>query len=204
LLSDHGHRVICFRRHNDELKNLSVGAKVVSGLRTVWTSDSYQSLTKLLHREKPDLAHFHNTFPLISPSAYYACRAAGVHVLQTLHNYRILCPAASLTRKERVCESCLGRAVAWPGIVRGCYRGSYGASASVAAMASVHRALGTWSGKVDLYVALSEFARGKFVEGGLPAVKIVVKPNFVRGECFRDDRPGGYGLFVGRLSEEKG
>jgi glycosyltransferase involved in cell wall biosynthesis len=153
---------------------------------------------------KPDIAHFHNTFPLISPSVYYACAEAGVPVVQTLHNYRLLCPAATLMRKGRVCESCLGRPLPWPGVLRRCYRQSTAQSAALAAMLAAHRAMRTWNKKVDIYIALSEFAKLKFVQGRFPRDRIVVKPNFVHPDPRQKTSAGEYALFVGRLCEEKG
>ena len=232
VLSSAGHRVVEYVRDNDEIARYGLWRKATLAPRTVWAWDSYREIKALLERERPDVAHFHNTFPLISPAAYYACREAGVPVVQTLHNYRLLCPAATLQNDGRVCEDCLGRSP-WRGVLHGCYRGSRPATAAVALMLSVHRWLGTWSKMVDCYIALTEFARRKFIEGGLPAEKIVVEPNFV----YPDPMKGGqesevrsqesavriqllaivnhqspitnhqfpdYALFVGRLSEEKG
>jgi len=204
LLVERGHHVVTYTRSNDELTGRGLFSGAAAGIETTWSSRSYRRIWRLLENEKPDVAHFHNTFPLISPAAYYACARAGVPVVQTLHNYRLLCPAASFLREGQVCESCLGRAVSWPGVVHACYRGSRAASAATATMLAVHRALGTWNKKVDLYIALSEFARAKFIEGGLPAEKIIVKPNFVAETKGKKAEPGDYALFVGRLSEEKG
>src|SRR5205814_1104988 len=157
-----------------------------------------------IRAQRPRVAHFHNTFPLISPAAYYAARAEGVGVVQTLHNFRLLCPNALFFRDGKVCEDCLGRPVAWPGVVHGCYRGSRAASAATAVMTAAHRALGTWRTAVDVYVALTEFSRQKFIAGGLPAEKIAVKANFVYPDPGPGAGAGGYAVFVGRLSAEKG
>jgi glycosyltransferase involved in cell wall biosynthesis len=141
---------------------------------------------------------------LISPAAYYAARAEDVRVVQTLHNFRLCCPNALLFRDGAVCEDCLGKAIPWRGIAHKCYRDNYVASAAVATMLTMHRALGTWRNAVDTYIALTKFGRRKLVEGGLPADKIAVKPNF----AFPDPGPGsgngGYAIYVGRLSAEKG
>jgi glycosyltransferase involved in cell wall biosynthesis len=204
LLEANGHAVVRYERHNDELRGRGAVSGLEAAVETVWSSRSFREMAGLIGKERPDVAHFHNTFPLISPSAYYACAQAGVPVVQTLHNYRLLCPAAKFLRDGKVCEACLGRNVAWPGVVYGCYRGSRAATAAAAAMLAVHRGMGSWQTKVDAYVALSEFARRKFIEGGLPAERIVVKPNFVAGDLTLRTQPGGYVLFVGRLSEEKG
>jgi glycosyltransferase involved in cell wall biosynthesis len=203
LLEANGHAVIRYERHNDELKGRGALGGIGAGIETVWSSRSFREVRELIGKERPDVAHFHNAFPLISPSAYYACARMGVPVVQTLHNYRLLCPAATFLRDGKVCEACLGRN-AWPGVVHGCYRGSRAATAAAAAMLAVHRGMGSWQTKVDVYVALSEFTRRKFIEGGLPAERIVVKPNLVAGDLAPKTQPGGYVLFVGRLSEEKG
>ena len=204
LLSAHGHEVISYRRSNDELNERGLFGPVAAGFETTWSSRSYREIKKLLEKEKPDVAHFHNTCPLISPAAYHACARAGVPVVQTLHNYRLLCPSATFVREGKICEACLGHAVPWPGVVHACYRGSRCATAATAAMLAAHRALGTWRRKVNIYIVLTEFARRMFIEGGLPAEKIVVKPNFVAGDFAPKTQPGDYALFVGRLSAEKG
>jgi glycosyltransferase involved in cell wall biosynthesis len=204
LLEEHGHEVIAYRRSNDELNEDGFFGKALAGGGATWSSKSYRQIHALIERVKPDVVHFHNTFPLISPAAYFACAKAGVPVVQTLHNYRLLCPGGNFMRDGRVCQECLGRAVAWPGVVHKCYRGSRGATAATAAMLATHRALGTWQRKVDVYIALTEFARRKFIEGGLPAERIALKPNFVKGDFPSRRGNGEYALFVGRLSEEKG
>ena len=204
ILLSNGHEILNYFRRNNEIQDYSLLQKIRLASGTVWAPDTYSSLRRILRDERPVIAHFHNTFPLISPAAYYACAEAGVPVVQTLHNYRLLCPAATLLREGKVCEACLGRSVAWPGVVHGCYRGSRAATAAVAATPAVHRMMGTWREKVDVYVALTEFARRKFAEAGLPAERIVVKPNFVAHDPGAKRRTGEYALYLGRLSEEKG
>ena len=214
LLLGAGHRVVEYTRHNDEIASYGLWQKATLAPRTAWAWDTYREFKALLERERPEVAHFHNTFPLISSAAYFACREAGVPVVQTLHNYRLLCPGATLMRQGEVCEDCLGKTLPWQGVVRACYRSSRIQSATLCAMLCVHKALRTGREKVDVFVALTEFARQKFIEGGLPAGKIVVKPNFVDPDpwAFHRCRPGSrrksarepYALFVGRLSAEKG
>jgi glycosyltransferase involved in cell wall biosynthesis len=204
LLRGAGHEVVEFLRHNGEIRGYSFVQQLGLACSTAWSRQSYRDLRDLLLWEAPDLAHFHNTFPLISPSAYYACADAGVPVVQTLHNYRLLCPGANFLRDGRVCEECLGRSIPWPGVLHGCYRGSRAATASVAAMLTVHRSLRTWHDKVDLFIALTEFARQKHIAGGFPAKRIVVKPNFLQVDPLPKVGRGQYAVYIGRLSEEKG
>jgi glycosyltransferase involved in cell wall biosynthesis len=202
LLARHGHRVVRFTRHNDEVDGMG---RLALAAATVWNGRAARDLRRLLERERPAVVHFHNTFPLISPAAYYAAARVGIPVVQTLHNYRLICPNAYLLRGGTTCEACVGRAFAWPGIVHACYRGDRKATAVAAAMLAAHRWAGTWSAKVGRFVALCEFARGRFVAGGLPADRIAVKPNFVdAAERPPVDAPRRGALYVGRLSREKG
>jgi glycosyltransferase involved in cell wall biosynthesis len=201
LLEACGHRVLRYVLHNDSVAEMRRPALAKA---TVWNSVVYREIRALIRRDRPQVAHFHNTFPLISPAAYYAARAEGVPVVQTLHNYRLLCPNALFFRDGGVCEDCLGKMVPWPGVAHACYRASRSSSAVVAAMLTTHRTLGTWKAAVDSYITLTEFARQKFIQGGLPAEKIVVKPNFVHPDPGPGQGRGRYFLFVGRLSQEKG
>jgi glycosyltransferase involved in cell wall biosynthesis len=201
LLEACGHRVLRHVLHNDSVAEMRRPALAKA---TVWNSVVYREIRALIRRDRPQVAHFHNTFPLISPAAYYAARAEGVPVVQTLHNYRLLCPNALFFRDGGVCEDCLGKMVPWPGVAHACYRASRSSSAVVAAMLTAHRTLGTWKAAVDSYITLTEFARQKFIQGGLPAEKIIVKPNFVHPDPGSGQGRGRYFLFVGRLSQEKG
>lgn len=201
LLEAHGHQVLRYTLHNDALAGMG---RLTAAVKTVWNSQAAAEIGALVRSERPDIAHFTNTFPLISPAAYYAARRAGAAVVQSLHNYRLLCPSAVFLREGRICEDCLGRAFAWPGVLHGCYRASRAATGIVATMQAMHRAAGSWRRGVDRYIALTEFARQKFVEGGLPAERISVKGNFVDPDPGLGASDGGFALFVGRLSPEKG
>jgi len=196
-----GHEVHEYRVHNDSIVGRS---KLKVAMETVWSQPSFEAIGEIVREVRPDLVHFNNTFPLISPSAYYAVRDEGVPVIQSIRNYRLLCTNGLFYRDEKVCERCMGKRFAWPGVVHGCYRGSRLASLTVAAMVGAHRAMGTWDRAVDRYITLTDFARMKLVEGGLPAERIVVKPNFVHPDPGMGSGQGGYAIFVGRLSREKG
>jgi glycosyltransferase involved in cell wall biosynthesis len=201
LLEAHGHDVFRYTLDNDDI---STANPVQLAKNTVWNSTVYRDLRSLIRAKRPQVAHFHNTFPLISPAAYYAARDEGVAVIQTLHNYRLLCPNALFFRAGRVCEDCLGQVVPLPGIVHGCYRDNRRDTAMVAATTSFHALIGTWTQAIDQFIAISQFAMNKFIQGGLPAEKLVLKPNFLQLAPSPGAGNGGYAVYVGRLSIEKG
>ena len=199
LLRAHGHAVETYYRTNDDVAGMSSLALV---RHTLWSPRTWHDLAELIRRFQPDVIHVHNTFPLISPSLFWAAEHAGVPVVQTLHNFRLMCLNALFLREGKVCEDCMGH-LPWRGVARACYRGSRAASAALAGMLTLHRGLGTYQSKVARYIALNEFCRGKFIEGGLPAERVVVKPNFVDFAAPLPAARAGL-LFVGRLSVEKG
>lgn len=205
ILERGGHQVIVYERHNAEISGYSMLQKITLPKNTVWARDSAQAIRQILQQDRPQLAHFTNTFPLISPAAYYVCRRAGIPVVQNVQNFRLLCPSPYLLRNGHICEECLGKTPPWPSVLHACYRDSRVQTAVLATMLSLHQFFRTWQRQVDVYVAASESSRQKFVQGGLPEEKIVVKPNFVYPDPgMRETGGGDYVLFVGRLSAEKG
>lgn len=201
LLQERGHQVDVYTESNDRVGELGM-ARVAA--RTVWSVESYKIVQQRLAQQPYDILHVQNFFPLISPSVYYAAKAAGIPVVQTLRNYRLACPNGLFFRDGVVCEDCLGKAIPWPGVMHSCYRQSWSASLGVSTMLTVHRGLATWRQMVDIYITLTEFARQKLIAGGLPADKIVVKPNFMRTDPGVGTGKGGFVLYAGRLSTEKG
>jgi glycosyltransferase involved in cell wall biosynthesis len=201
LLRRRGHAVCVYTVDN---ATIGGGPRARLALETVWSPGSARKLGQVLREFRPDVAHFHNTFPLISPAAYYACQSADVAVVQTLHHYRWGCPKATLYRDGRVCEDCLGKLVAWPGALHGCYRDSRATSAVIGVMNATHSLLGTWQGRVSRYIALSQFQRSKLMAAGLPGPRIAVKGNFVDPDPGPGDCRESYLLYVGRLIPEKG
>ncbi len=224
LLEEAGHRVVKYEKTNCDIPDR--GGRIGLALRTIWNPRTYREIRSIIRAEKPDVMHCHNTFPLISPSVYWAAAREGVPVVQTLHNYRLACLNGYLFREGHVCEDCLGR-TPWRGVCRRCYRDSRAQSFVAAAMLHVHRLLGTYRRKVTRYIALTDFAKTKFVDAGLPADRIVVKPNAFappaqtrpdpgsrdlgipesRGEnpgIRESENPASRVVYIGRLSPEKG
>lgn len=202
LLEDAGNEVVLFKRSNWEVESYVGIGRISLAKRTIWASDTKREFAHLLAKEKPDVVHAHNTFVMISPSVFSACFEAGVPVVQTLHSYRLLCPAATLFRSGKVCEECMQHSL-WRSVRYGCYRNSHAATTVTALMLAFHRQRKTWSREISCFVTLTEFSRKKFIEGGLPAEKVVVKPNFLDPDPGKRMGDGEYALYVGRLSPEK-
>jgi glycosyltransferase involved in cell wall biosynthesis len=214
LLRDRGHEVVTYYKDNEAL-GAGLWALVTASLQTLWNWETYREFRKLLQCEKPDVVHCHNTFPLISPSIYWACAKEKLPVVQTLHNYRMLCLNAFLFRQGKavscgplavsnekaksqklsangsICELCVSKSFKWPGVKYGCYRDSKAGSLVVALMLFVHKLLGTWTKKVTAYIALTEFQKQKMIEGGLPREKVFIKPNFLQRSEIRGQRSEG-------------
>jgi glycosyltransferase involved in cell wall biosynthesis len=201
LLEENGHDVMLLDASNHEIT--SSFEKVHAAISAIYSFSSKQRVIQAITEFQPNVVHVHNFFPLFSPAVYSACREAMVPIVQTLHNYRLLCLNAYLFREGKVCEDCLGKPIPIPGVINGCYKDSKAGSAIVATMLSTHRALQTWNKMVDSYITLTEFSRQKFIDNNLPAEKIVVKPNFIPNPGLGNGT-GNYALFVGRLSPEKG
>jgi len=203
LLRSRGHDVIEYFEDNKKIKTMN---QLSVALQTIWSNSSYQKLKVFLRETKPDIVHFHNTFPLISPSAYYACQDLGIPVVQTLDNQRLMCPATSFYRDGKLCLDCLGKTPPWPGVVHACYHDSYLHTAVVASMLTYHRWIRTWQTKIDVFLCSTNFYRDLFVQAGFPAEKIVIMPHFVPEAAPSNsvDQRGDYALFVGRLDPEKG
>jgi glycosyltransferase involved in cell wall biosynthesis len=203
MLRDAGHQVLLYQRSNDETEEFTGVKRLMLFAHTTWSSDTRREFEELLTRERPDVVHVHNTFIMISPSIYEACKHAGVPVVQTLHNYRLFCPAHTFLRNGLPCEDCVTGSLL-SSIRHRCYRGSASATVAVATMLTVNHKRGTYQNDVRRYIALTEFARNKFVECGLSAEKLVVKPNFIDPDPGERQSIANYAVFMGRLTPEKG
>lgn len=203
LLESKGHEVITYIRQNSEIDAMGFIKKITIPMKAVWSFEDHARIRRIAETKKPDVAHFHNIFPLVSPSAYRACKSAGLPVVQTLHHFRIVCPGALLFREGRVCEDCAGMRF-FPGICHGCYRTSSLQTAGMATVVHFHRMIRTWQYYVDLYIALSNFALETYRRLGFPSNSFYVKTNFLQDpvEPAYDDE--GYGIYIGRIGEEKG
>jgi glycosyltransferase involved in cell wall biosynthesis len=201
LLARAGHQVVPYLAENP----VGAGPTAAAMLASPWNPAAARRLRAAVRRSRPDVAHVHNTWFALTPSVVAALDDAGVPVVVTLHNYRLLCANASLFRDGRPCEDCVG-SHPWHGVRHRCYRDSALSSAAVAATLTLNRALGTWDRHVRLFLALNDFARDRFVAGGLPPGRVRVQPNSAGDPGPRAGPPSGSRtvLFAGRLTPEKG
>jgi glycosyltransferase involved in cell wall biosynthesis len=162
-------------------------------------------LSSLVKRVRPDVAHVHNTWFALSPAAVAALDRAGVPVVVTLHNYRLLCANGQLFRDGRPCQDCVG-SHPWHGVRHRCYRDSALMSVPAGATIALNRRHRTWERHVAVFLATTEFAKQRFIAGGLPGERIWVKPHFVAdpGPPTVPPSRSKTVLYVGRLSKEKG
>jgi glycosyltransferase involved in cell wall biosynthesis len=187
---------------NDQITGAA--AKIGTAVQVPYSFASRRLAAARMRAFQPDVVHVHNFFPALSPSIYDACRAARVPVVQTLHNYRLVCANALLFRNGKICTECLDRALPLPAIRHNCYRDSKAGSAAVAAMIALHRVRRTWASRVQRFIVLTQFAHDLFTRHAqIPAEKICIKPN-AAPDPGRGSGAGGYALYVGRLSQEKG
>lgn len=203
LLSSHGHDVFLVSASNREIEG---PAKTIrTGLSACYSLQSKQRVMDILGTFRPAIVHAHNLFPLLTPAIYDACIERGLPIVQSLHNYRLICANALFFRKGEICQDCLAHP-SYNAILHRCYRNSMLETAIAFGMTAVHRHLQTWNNKVNRFIALSTFSKEKFVQFGLPPQRISIKPNFVptlpNYRIANGQRNGA--LFVGRLSEEKG
>jgi glycosyltransferase involved in cell wall biosynthesis len=204
MLKSYGHEIKQWVVNSSTIKNSDFFTKTKLSFQSIWSMDAYVKMKKHLEGFHPDVVHIHNTIPLLTPSIYAACHDSGVPVVQTLHNYKFICPGSNLYRNERICEQCVGKTFTYPALIYGCYRRDHLSTFFSVTSLTFNRLWGTYQNHINIYIALTEFARQKFIEGGLPAEKIVVKPNFISSEIKPGNHTGRYALFAGRLIPQKG
>lgn len=201
MLRDAGHVIELFEADNKTIEGTF--AKIAAAGSLFHSTYSSQKMTALIRTFRPEILHIHNWFPLLSPSIISAANEQGIPVIQTLHNFRMLCVNGTMHRDGHICHDCLGKQLPVNGAVHRCYSNSRLGSALVATAFSYHRLAHTWDG-VTTFIALSEYQKALLVLGGVDAGQIIVKPNFVKHTNEVGSGRGGYALFVGRLTPEKG
>ena len=201
MLRDYGHEVVTLVRDNSELDGMS---RVRAAWNTLWNYQTEREVASAIKRERPDVLHCNNTFPIISCSVYRPANRAGIPVVQAVRNYRYFCAAHTLYREGKICTDCVQKRFGYPAIRHSCYRDSRSASAVVAAVYNYHRAAGTWQRRVDAFFTPTKFAKDTVAQAGFPKSKLHVKTNFVHPDRGIGGGDGGYALFVGRITTVKG
>lgn len=203
MLAEHGHEVCFYRRDNAEIAKYSILQKVRLACGTLFSFRTYREVRARIRQDGITVVHVHNTVPLISPSVYYAAWAEHVPVVQTVHNYRFLCPNGMFYRDGHICEDCLRRGL-YCAVRYGCYRNSRVQSLVLSASIALHRLLHTYR-RVEAYICLTSFGKEK-LSAKLPASHLFIKPNIVSVDIapIPYDGHGAAYVFLGRLDAEKG
>jgi glycosyltransferase involved in cell wall biosynthesis len=206
LLSEHGHTVVKYERANAEIEKGGILVKANVARNVVWSESAYDAIHSVILKFRPDLMHVHNYWLLLTPAIFSAAKRNGVATVLTLHNYRLVCPGGQFLRDNKPCELCLGGRP-WRVLAYRCYPGGSMLKSCLSLRLYIEtRKRKYLASLVDAYIALSDFGRNKFVQGGLPGERIYVKPNFMDDPC-RESQvppPGKGAIFVGRISPEKG
>lgn len=204
LLEENGHQVIQYTRHNSELNNLNMMQKLLLPFSTVFNLRTYREVRRIIREEAIDIVHVHNTLNLVSPSVYYAAVSCGVPVVQTVHNFRLLCPGATFYRDGQICEACLEKGIGCA-LKHRCYRSSLAQTLACVVSTLIHRSTGIY--KKLHYICLTEFNKEKLLRlKQLRPEQISIKPNFVKSAqsfCPAEQRTEQI-VFVGRLEKLKG
>ncbi|HTX27469.1 MAG TPA: glycosyltransferase [Streptosporangiaceae bacterium] len=196
-----GHTVRRFEKESDEIEHWPAVRKATLPARVIWSRESHRELTAALHGYRPDVVHIHNTFPLISAAALYACRDAAVPVVATIHNYRLMCASGDLMREGAICHDCMHR-LPIPGAVHGCYRGSRAATAPLVVATVAHRK--AWRSLVSAYLFISAAQRDLHLSLKLPPGRVFVRHNMIPYRGIQVAPRDPVVAFIGRLEEAKG
>jgi glycosyltransferase involved in cell wall biosynthesis len=204
MLEKFGHKIIFYKRSNEEITALSFYKKLRFLTKDIiWSKRTYKDLKDIIKKEQPDIAHIHNIFVIITPSVYCALNAGNIPVVQTLHNYRLICPNGVFYRDGRICEQCTAGNFA-PSIIYKCWRDSYFLSYFLARALRTHFKKKTFKNRIDCYITLSEFSKKKFIKAGFSEKKLFIKPNFLELNTEKRNEPQNLALFIGRLVDYKG
>lgn len=203
LLESRGHTVVQFLADSTSLDHMTLPKKASAFLQIPYNLHIARHLASYVSEHEPDLAHVHNVFPMLSPSVYVALRRNSVPVVQTIHNYRFLCPNGLFYVNGRVCEACQEKGY-WEAVRNRCMHGSVATSAFYASAVAWGWRSGTFHSCIDRYIALNAFVAGKLMVAGISKEKIRICGNFVSDFAEATAIKQGYALYLGRLSAEKG
>ena len=203
LLEDNHHTVILYTKNSKNIK--TIWAKIMAAFGLFWNPLVAKELNEIIKKEQPDVAHFNNIYPLIGATAYFICKKNKVKMVQTIHNYRFMCPKGILFKDGKICELCINKRFFSPAIQFGCYHGSRVGSFFYSLAFFMHKSIGTFK-SINTYIFPSKFTQ-KYYEKyfQITKSKSVYLPHFIDIKVPKKKaRKGDYYLYVGRLSEEKG
>lgn len=206
MLEDHGHEVVFYSRNNSGLEEFGKVQKILLPLTTVFNLKTYKDIKKTIKEQGIDIVHVHNTLNLISPSVYYAARSCKIPVIQTIHNFRLLCPGATFYREGHICEYCVEKGLLCA-VKHSCYRGSKIQTLACVISTKFHRMTGIY-GKLN-YICLTEFNKEKLLQlKQIGSDRVFVKPNFVAdtgmSSIISSNQRQNQFVFAGRIDELKG
>lgn len=201
LLKEHGVDIETLILTNDIIEDEN---KLGLAINTIWSKKYYAEILQRIEDKKYDIIHVQNFFPLFSPSIFYAAKKAGIKIVMTVRNYRLICPNGLMYVNGAICTDCVGKTIPYPALIKKCYRNSTSATGVTVAMLSLHNFLNTWKNKIDGFICISEFVKKQLIAGGIEENKLHVKYNFVATEIPPNFNPQDYYIYVGRISTEKG
>ena len=205
LLRKYGNEVYTYTKNSKEISEGLCG-KFQVGIGMFFNKKVIDEFSELLDKFKPDIAHFHNLYPLITPIAYEICKKKGVPIIQTIHNYRFMCPKGILFRNGKICELCVGKKFPYLLLLYGCYHRSYLASIAYSSSVYYYQLKNAFD-KIDKFIFLTDFTRNYYIKHlNFVESKTTVIPYFFDNPPLNKEklRKGNYFLYIGRLVEEKG
>lgn len=208
LLKDHGHNVFVYTRDNRELDQMNRAQKIMLPFETIFSWKTFSDVIHLIRQNNIDIVHVHNYLSLISPSVYYAAIKEKVPVVQTIHHYRLNCPATTFYRDGRICDKCVSNL--FNSLQHKCYRNSLSSTLGVAMMVELHKHVGTY-GKIN-YICLTEFNKKQLLRMNtekrtyIKDDQIYVKPNYSNfcHDVIPFENRKNQIVYAGRLYEPKG
>ena len=202
VLAAHGDEVCRYERTTAGVRE-SLRGKVRSFFAGIYSPDGVRGMREALEREQPDVVNAHNVFPFISPAALAECKKAGVPVIMTVHNFRLICPTGLFMRGGLPCEECLERHSEWGCLQHNC-EGNWLKSLAYTLRSVYARRTRAFLDNVDIFSCITDFQRQKLIAAGIPEGKIAVNPNFLDATTEPEYKVGNYVAYCGRLSFEKG
>ncbi|MBI4239917.1 glycosyltransferase [Candidatus Uhrbacteria bacterium] len=221
ILEKNGHTVIPFSMHHPDNEETPWSTYFVShleytqgtlfsliakGLKSLYSLEARSRFSKLIEETRPDIVHIHNIYHHLSPSILDVCRNKKIPVVQTVHDYKLVCPNYRLFAHGKVNEEC--KKSLWRDFLHRTHKRSFIQSFAVCFESWLHRVLGSWKKGVSHWISPSYFVRNKLIEFGMPADRISVIHHSVnplqQTEKVSNLQPKNGVAYIGALSEEKG